>query len=95
MEHLTVQAIKPTKAVVFVPAPNGLAKVLFSQGAYVEIIVVPGQVLQVVRTNPATKELTVSIFPMTQYAVEFTVPMVEPPVEEVKDPAIAVPANVN
>jgi len=90
--EVTVQAIKPTKAVVFVPAPNGLAKVLFTQGAYSELIIVPGQVLQCIRTNPATKELTISMFPLTQYAVEFSIPMAEP---EVKEANIAIPANVN
>lgn len=93
METVSVQAIKPTKAVVFVPAPNGLAKVLFTQGAYSELIVVPGQVLQCIRTNPATKELTISVFPLSQYAIEFSIPMAEP--EAPKENTIAVPANAN
>ena len=78
-----VQAIKPTRAVVFVPAPNGLAKVLFNQGAHSEVIIVPGQFLQCIRTNPVNQEMTISVFPLAQYAVEFVVPMAQPPKAEV------------
>jgi hypothetical protein len=77
-----IQAIKPTKATVFVPAPNGLAKILFTQGAYSELLIIPGQVFQAVKTNPASREISVTIWPLSQYAVEFTVPMPEAPKEE-------------
>jgi hypothetical protein len=87
-DTIQVQAIKPTKVVVFVPAPNGLAKVLFQQGAYSENLLVPGQFFQNVRTNPATKELTITVWPLAQYAIEFSVPMAEPPKAETVAPNI-------